>query len=74
MLGAVTQIDFSDITESAPAFFTIALMPFTSSIAEGIAGGIISYVILKLVTGKYKVIHPAMYILAILFIIRFATL
>ena len=74
MLGAVTQIDFSDITESAPAFFTIALMPFTSSIAEGIAGGIISYVILKLVTGKYKVIHPAMYILAILFIIRYATL
>lgn len=74
MLGAVTQIDFSDITESAPAFFTIALMPFTSSIAEGIAGGIISYVILKLVTGKAKIIHPAMYILAILFIVRFATL
>lgn len=74
MLGAVTEIDFSDITEAAPAFFTIALMPFASSIAEGIAGGIISYVILKLAVGKGKETHPAMYILAILFIIRFITL
>lgn len=72
MMGSVTRLDFSDITEGAPAFFTIALMPFTTSIAEGIAGGIITYVLLKMVTGRWKEIQPTMYILAILFIIRFA--
>lgn len=72
MIGAVTKLDFDDMTEAAPSFFTIALMPFTGSIAEGIAVGIISYVILKLATGKYKEIKPAMYVLSILFMIRFA--
>lgn len=72
MIGAVTKLDFNDITEAAPSFFTIALMPFTGSIAEGIAVGIISYVILKLATGRHKEIKPAMYLLSILFIIRFA--
>lgn len=74
MIGSVTRLDFSDITEGAPAFFTIVLMPFTTSIAEGIAGGIISYVVLKLATGRWKEIKPPMYILAILFILRFATM
>ncbi len=70
MLGAVTKIDFTDLTEGAPAFFAITLMPFTTSVAEGIAGAIISYVVLKLATGRHKEIKPVMYILAILFIIR----
>ena len=70
MLGSVTRIDFNDLTEGAPAFFTITMMPFTTSIAEGIAAGIISYVVLKLATGRYKEIKPVMYILAVLFIIR----
>ena len=74
MMGSITRLDFSDITEGAPAFFTIALMPFTTSIAEGIAGGIITYVILKMVTGKWSEIKPTMYILAALFILRFATI
>lgn len=74
MLGSVARINFKDITESAPAFFTISLMPFTASIAEGVAGGIISYVILKLATNKAKDIHPVMYILAVLFLVRFATM
>ncbi len=74
MLGSVTRIDFSDITEAAPAFFTISLMPFTASIAEGVAGGIISYVILKVVTGKFRKVHPVMYVLALLFVVRFATM
>lgn len=72
MMSSVTRLDFSDITEGAPAFFTMALMPFTTSIAEGIAGGIISYVVLKLATGRRKEIKIPMYILAILFVIRFA--
>lgn len=74
MMGSITRLDFSDITEGAPAFFTIALMPFTTSIAEGIAGGIITYVILKMVTGRWSEIKPTMYILAALFILRFATI
>ncbi|WP_201756847.1 NCS2 family permease [Isachenkonia alkalipeptolytica] len=74
MMNSLTKLDFSDITEGAPAFFTIALMPFTSSIAEGIAGGIISYVILKVATRRFQEINPVMVILAILFVIRFMTL
>lgn len=74
MLSAVMNIDFTDLTEGAPAFFAITLMPFTSSIAEGIAGAIITYVVLKLATGRRKEIKPVMYILAILFMIRFAVL
>lgn len=74
MLSAVVNIDFTDLTEGAPAFFAITLMPFTSSIAEGIAGAIITYVILKLATGRAKEIKPVMYILAVLFMLRFAVL
>jgi adenine/guanine/hypoxanthine permease len=74
MMNSLTKLDFSDITEGAPAFFTIALMPFTSSIAEGIAGGIISYVILKIATKRFDEINPVMIILALLFTLRFITL
>lgn len=74
MMGAVTKINFDDFTEALPAFFTIAIMPFSYSIANGIAAGIIFYPIVKLATGKRKDVHPIVYILAILFIIRFALL
>ncbi len=70
MLGVVTKIDFHDLTEGAPAFFAITLMPFTMSVAEGVAGAVISYVVLKLATGRKKEIKPIMYILAILFILK----
>jgi len=72
MLGVVTKIDFHDLTEGAPAFFAITLMPFTMSVAEGVAGAVISYVVLKLATGRQKEIKPIMYILAILFILKLA--
>ena len=72
MLGVVTKIDFHDLTEGAPAFFAITLMPFTMSVAEGVAGAVISYVILKLATGRKEEIKPIMYILAILFILKLA--
>lgn len=71
MMGAIKEIDFSDFTEALPAFLTIVIMPFSYSIANGIACGLIFYPIIKLVTGKAKGIHPLVYILAILFIIRF---
>lgn len=71
MMGSVRNIDFDDFTEALPAFFTIALMPFSYSIANGIAAGIIFYPIVKLVTGKHKEVNPIVYILAFLFILRF---
>ncbi|MDW8801700.1 NCS2 family permease [Clostridium sp. A1-XYC3] len=74
MLGAVKDINFDDFTEAVPAFFTIAIMPFSYSIANGIAAGIIFYPIMKVFTGKHKEVHPIIYILAALFIIRFVLL
>lgn len=74
MMGAVTKINFDDFTEALPAFFTIAIMPFTYSIANGIAAGIIFYPIVKVTTGKAKDVHPIVYVLAALFIIRFTLL
>ncbi|WP_053954929.1 NCS2 family permease [Inediibacterium massiliense] len=74
MLESVKDVNFSDFTEGVPAFFTIAMMPFTYSIANGIAAGIIFYPIMKVSTGKYKEVHPIMYLLAVLFIIRFIVL
>ncbi|WP_194190207.1 NCS2 family permease [Clostridium chrysemydis] len=71
MMGAVSEIDFSDFTEAVPAFFTIAMMPFTYSIANGIAVGMIFYPIVKIATGKGKEVHKILYVFAILFILRF---
>jgi AGZA family xanthine/uracil permease-like MFS transporter len=74
MMGAVTKINFDDFTEALPAFFTIAFMPFSYSIANGIAAGMIFYPIVKVVTGRSKDVPPLVYILAILFIMRFIIL
>ena len=70
MVTSITKIDFSDFTEGLPAFLAIIMMPFTSSIAEGIVFGILSWVILKVATGKAKKVQPLMYILAALFILK----
>lgn len=69
MMSAVIKIDFNDVTEAIPAFLAIVMMPYSYSIAEGIVFGMLSYVLLKLLTGQYKVISPVMYVLAILFMI-----
>ncbi|MCM0650546.1 NCS2 family permease [Clostridium swellfunianum] len=74
MLGAVKEIDFDDFTEALPAFFTMAVMPFSYSIANGVAVGIIFYPIVKVATGKYKEVHPIIYVLSALFIFRFIML
>ena len=74
MMSSVKKIDFDDFTEAIPAFLTIVMMPFAYSIAEGIAFGMVSYVVLKLLTGKHKDISPVMYVLAALFIWRVVTL
>ena len=54
MIQGITHIDWDDITEAVPAFLTIVFMPFTYSIADGIAMGFISYALVKLFTGKAK--------------------
>jgi AGZA family xanthine/uracil permease-like MFS transporter len=71
MMRSVTGIDFSDPTEGIPAFLTILMMPLAYSIAEGIVYGLLSYVILKLVTGKLKDLTIVTWILFVIFILRF---
>lgn len=73
MLTSVTKIDFSDMTEAIPCFIAIIAMPFMYSISEGISMGVISYVVINLITGKAKEkkISLLMYILAILFVLKY---
>ncbi len=71
MLGVVTKIDFNDPTEGIPAFMCIIVMPFAYSIAEGIVWGLITYVILKVVTGKAKTVSVVSWILFVIFVARF---
>ena len=74
MMSSVRNINFADFSEAMPAFFTMAIMPLSYSIANGIAAGMIIYPITKIASGKAKEVHPGIYILAILFIIRFTVL
>jgi len=74
MASSVLDIDFNDFTEGFPAFITFVLMPFTYSIANGIAGGIVFYTILKVGTGKAKQVHWMMYILFALVVTRYVFL
>jgi len=69
MLHAVERINYKDITDSLPALLTVVTIPFTFSIAHGIAIGSIFYVFLKLVSGNRKQISPAMYLIALLSVI-----
>ncbi len=71
MITTVVDIDFSDISEAFPAFMTILMMPLTYSIAEGISFGMISYAIIKLLTGKGKDVSPLVYVLSVIFILRY---
>jgi len=71
MMTPVKNIDFDDFTESIPAFLTIVMMPLTYSIAEGILFGVISFVILKVLTGKFKDLSVVTVFLAILFLLKF---
>ncbi len=71
MMKSIKYIDFDDFTEGIPAFITLLTIPLTFSIANGLALGFITYVILKVFTGKYKEIHWIVYILAAIFALRF---
>lgn len=71
MVSSMLKIDFSDLTESIPAFICILVMPLFYSISEGIAFGTISYVVINLICGKKKKISLLMFILAIIFVCKY---
>ncbi len=71
MMSPVLKINFNDYTESIPAFLTIVMMPFAYSIAEGVVFGILSFVLLKALSGKIKEVSVVMWVLAILFALNF---
>ena len=71
MLEPIVKIPFDDFTESIPAFICIIMMPLTYSISNGILLGMIAYVLINLICGKFKKITIAMYILAVLFILKY---
>ena len=71
MVSTVVEIDFNDMTEAVPAYLCLIAMPLMYSISEGIAVGVISYVIINLVCGKAKKITPLMYVLALLFVLKY---
>lgn len=71
MLSPIKDIDFDDYSESIPAFICLIIMPLTYSISDGILIGIISYVLLNLLGRKYRKLTPAMYVLAVLFVLKY---
>lgn len=70
MMSPIKNINLEDFTEAIPAFLTIVMMPFAYSIAEGIVFGMISYTVLKAITGRSKEVSLTMWILSIVFILR----
>ena len=72
MLSSVVEIDFNDAGEAIPAFLTVAVMPFSYSISDGIMAGVISYTLINLIAGKTKKIHWIMYVLTVVFIAKYA--
>lgn len=71
MLQNISNINFKDVTEGIPAFLTLAVIPFSSDIVNGMAFGFIAYPILKLFSGKKSQVKPALYVIALLFCIYF---
>ena len=76
MITSVARINFEDYTEAIPAYIAIIAMPLMYSISEGISLGVISYVAINLATGNAskKRISPLMYVLALLFVIKYVML
>ena len=73
MMGSIRKVDFSDCAQAIPAFLCVAAMPFLYSISEGIALGVISYVVIHLAAGgeKRRSLNPALCVLAVLFILKY---
>lgn len=71
MMSPILKVNFDDYTESIPVFLTIIMMPLTYSIAEGIVFGMLAYVLLKTLSGKFKDVSIVMWVLAVLFVLKF---
>ena len=71
MMNGLKDIELNDITESLPALVTILSMVLTYSIAEGIVLGMLAYSMMKICTGRFKDMHPTLYVLTILFILKY---
>lgn len=71
MMGSVTKINWKDLEVAVPAFLTVTLMPFSYSIADGIGFGFISYVLIKIFRGKWQEVPALMYLLSLLFILKY---
>ncbi|MEU4511313.1 NCS2 family permease [Nonomuraea wenchangensis] len=72
MMTAIRDIDWNDYEMAIPAFLTIVIMPFTYSVSNGIGAGFISYVLIKVVRGKAREVHPLLWGTAVLFVLYFA--
>lgn len=73
MTSAFKQVELDDISEAFPAFVTLIMMPLTYSIADGICLGILSYVVVKMLTGKFKDLNVTLYILAALLTLNYVS-
>jgi AGZA family xanthine/uracil permease-like MFS transporter len=71
MVSAIVHIDFNNLTEAIPAYLCFLAMPLMYSISEGIAIGVVSYVVINVICGKRKNITPLMYVLAVLFVCKY---
>lgn len=71
MMESIAKVRWEEFEDAASAFFTAVVMPFTYSIANGVAAGFIFFVITKLAKGKAKEVHPIMYVVSILFVLNF---
>jgi AGZA family xanthine/uracil permease-like MFS transporter len=71
MVSSISQIDFRNLPEAIPAYMCIIAMPFAYSISEGISFGIISYAVVNTLTGHTSRVSPLMYILAVIFVLKY---
>jgi AGZA family xanthine/uracil permease-like MFS transporter len=74
MIGGLREVDWRDPTEAIPSFLTLVLMPLSVSITEGVAFGVVAYVVLKAATGRGREVHTLLYVFAALFVLRYAFL
>ena len=73
MMQQITRIDWKDVEIAIPAFMTLVMMPFSYSITNGIGAGFITYVLIKVLRGKLREVHPLMYVTAALFVLYFVS-
>jgi len=74
MCGSVARVHWDDFTEAFPAFLTLVATPLTFSIATGLSLGVLSYSLVKLGSGKYRDISPLIWVLSVLFLLRYVFL